>query len=155
MTVRNTSRFAVWRGLILAVVAVAAGEAFLAWQYHRLERLRLPQIEAALEEQRASMEEGRARDALASFYALRLEGRDERALRFLTEEAVLQSEEGAFFFGGAWDDFLILAGERQDGGEFLFQVELTGEGGRLRAVEIVRVRSILGSYYVDSIERAG
>ncbi|MEK7542153.1 MAG: hypothetical protein AAB524_00455 [Patescibacteria group bacterium] len=141
-----------WRVILLAVALLVAGEMLLAWQYQRLEKGRLFQIEQKLEEQERTFEERAAQEVLEKFLEARVAGDTQRASRYITEEAAFQDEQELFEFFGV-RNYKIGKKEKLGEGVFRFQVEVTRD--RLTQVEIVEVRKISDQYYVNSVQLAG
>ena len=144
-----------WKAVLIALVILIAGEAALAWQYHRLEKKRLPQIEQKLAQQQQELEKQNAQNILESFLKARIGREEVRATRYLTEVAMQQRETGKFQLVGDFTDYEIRDTQRADENSFRFQVALLGEGDILQELEIIHVRKILEDYYIDSVELAG
>lgn len=141
-----------WRAIFLAVALLVVGEMLLAWEYQRLEKGRLAEIEQKLEEQERTFEERAAEEVLEKFLEARAAGDDQRALRYVTEEAMLQRQQGLFEFYGV-RDYKILKKEKLQEGIFRFQVEITRDG--LKQIELIELRKISDEYYVNSVQPAG
>ena len=145
----------VWKGVGIAIIAVVIGQMVLAWQYYRLEEKRLPLIEQQLAEQREELDRQGARTAVVSFLDAWQQGNNELAIRFLTENTVLQEEQGVFSLEERFVSYQIVKLERTGPGEFRAQVEKQQTEGLPAQTEILRVVKILDSYYIDSVEIAG
>lgn len=143
-----------WKGVVIAIIAVVAGQLVLAWQYYRLEEKRLPLIEQQLVEQKEEIEKQSAKDALASFLSALEEGNEKLALRFLTENAVVQEEQGMFSLEEKILGYNIIRLEQISLNSFRAQVEIEN-GALLPEVRLVYVLKILDTYYIDSIAVAG
>tara|TARA_Y100000310_G_scaffold305147_1_gene344993 strand:+ start:198 stop:656 length:459 start_codon:yes stop_codon:yes gene_type:complete len=144
-----------WKGVAFAIIAVVIGQVVLAWQYYRLEEKRLPLIEQQLAEQREELDRQGARKAVVSFLDAWQQGNKELAMRFLTENTVLQEEQGIFSLEKQFANYQIVKLERTGHGEFRAQVEKQQAEGLPGQTEILRVVKILDSYYIDSLEIAG
>ena len=144
-----------WKGVVIAVIAVAASQFVLPWQYYRLEEKRLPVIEQQLAEQRQEMERQAAKEAVVLFLDAWKEGDAVLAQRYLTENAVLQEQGGMFSLQQGFSDYAIVKIEKLEKGGFRAQVEKQTEQGLPKQVEVLLVRKILDAYYVDSVEIAG
>jgi len=141
-----------WRAILLAVVLLVLGELLLAWQYRQLEEGRLAELEQRVEEQAQTIEERAAQDALRDFMDARVSTNEQRALRYVTEEAALQRQQGVFEFFGV-EDYSIQDKIKLDEGVFQFQVEITRD--RLKQIELVEMKKISGEYYINSVQLAG
>lgn len=146
-----------WKGILIALIILIGGEAVLVWQYHRLEKQRLPRIEQELLEQKREIQKKEAEETVKSFLDLRLAKDEKRASRYLTERTMQKREEGTVTLLPEFDmeTYQILKRESIDENAFRFEVELLGEQGQLLQIEILRLIKILDEYYIDSIELAG
>lgn len=140
------------RAILFAMALLVMGELLLAWQYQRLEKGRLAEIEQKLEEQERTMEERAAQEVLEKFLEARMTGDEQGASRYVTEEAALQREQGLFEFFGV-QDYKIQNKEKLGEGVFQFQVEITRD--RLKQLELIELRKIADEYYVNSVQLAG
>jgi len=140
------------RAVIFAVALLVLGEMALAWQYQRLEKGRLAELEQKVQEQQQTMEERDAQSVLEKFLEARVAGDEQKASRYVTEEAMQQLEQGLFEFSGV-QDYKILKKEELDAGIFRFQVEITRDG--FKQMELIEVRKLSGEYYVNSVQLAG
>jgi len=145
----------VWKAIIFAVVLLVIGELFLAWQYNRLEKGRLPEIEQKLEEQSIAIEERAAQGILKEFLNARIAGEETKAMRLFTEVAMQQKVEGEFDLSGAFVDYKIRNVDRLDANSFRFRVDVVGEDDMIQQIELIRVKEIGGIYYIDSVQLAG
>ena len=143
-----------WKGVAIAIIVVVAGQLVLAWQYYRLEEKRLPLIEQQLAEQKGEIERQSAKRTITSFLNALEEGNPKIALRFLTENAVVQEEQGIFSLQERILDYKIIKLEQLGANEFRAQVEIENEA-LLPQVQLLRVLKILDTYYIDSLEIAG
>jgi len=143
-----------WKGVAIAIVAVVIGQLVLAWQYYRLEEKRLPLIEQQLAEQKEEIERQSAKKTITSFLNALEEGNSKLALRFLTENAVVQEEEGDFSLTERIFGHRIIQLDQVGASEFRAQVEIEDEA-LLPQVRLLRVLKILDTYYIDSVEIAG
>ena len=143
-----------WKGVAIAIVAVVIGQLVLSWQYYRLEEKRLPLIEQQLAEQKQEIERQSAKRTITSFLNALEEGNAKLALRFLTENAVVQEQQGAFSLQERILGYKIIKLDQVDSSEFRAQVEIEGEA-LLPQVWLLRVLKILDTYYIDSLAIAG
>lgn len=141
-----------WRAVLIALVLVIGGELILAWQYNRLEQKRIPQIEQELQRQREEAEKEKAELVLTAFLDARIAKDSTKITRYITEQAALQRQEGAFEFFGVQNYEIQERGELGEGA-FRFRVELTRD--RLKQIEIVELVKIGENYYVNSVQLAG
>ena len=143
-----------WKGVSIAIVAVVIGQLVLAWQYYRLEEKRLPLIEQQLAEQREEIERRTAKTTILSFLDALEEGNSKLALRFLTENAVVQEEQSVFSLTEQIFGYAIIKLDQVGANEFRAQVEIE-EQALPPQVWLLRVLKVLDTYYIDSFERAG
>lgn len=143
-----------WKGIAIAIVAVVIGQLVLAWQYYRLEEKRLPLIEQQLAEQKQEIERQSAKKTITSFLNALEEGNSKLALRFLTENAVVQEEQGSFSLQERILGYKIVKLEQVGASEFRAQVEVEDEA-LFPQVRLLRVLKVLDTYYIDSVEIAG
>lgn len=143
-----------WKGVAIAIVAVVAGQLVLAWQYYRLEEKRLPLIEQQLAEQKEEIERQSAKTTITSFLNALEEGNSKLALRFLTENAVVQEEQGVFSLKERILGYEIVKLEQVGANEFRAQVKIE-EQALPPQVQLLRVLKVLDTYYIDSLEIAG
>lgn len=143
-----------WKGVAIAIIAVVIGQLVLSWQYYRLEEKRLPLIERQLLEQREEIERQSAKTTIISFLNALEQGNSKRALRFLTENAVVQEQQGTFSLKERIEGYTILKLDQVGANEFRAHVEVEGEA-LLPQVRLLRVLKILDTYYIDSVEIAG
>jgi len=144
-----------WVALLAAIVLVIGGELILAWQYHRLEQSRLPQIEQELQRQQQAFEERDAKDILVSFLDARLLKNEVKATSLLTEQSVEQLAEGRFMLFGDFVLYEIQETRRNEDGSFRFQVALLSPQGFTVQLELIELKEVLGDYYIHSLELAG
>ena len=144
-----------WKGVAIAIVVVVIGQLVLAWQYYRLEEKRLPLIEQQLAEQREEIERQSAKRTITSFLNALEEGNSKLALRFLTENAVVQEEQGSFSYKDTIFDYRIIELDEIKTGEFRAQVEIKEVEVLPYQIYLLRVLKVLDTYYIDSFERAG
>lgn len=159
----------VFRALAVSVVVTILGIYVLAWQYDRLARERVPQLEReveeqrtaieeqreALEEQRSVLEQQRAHNALLLFLQARISNREDQTVQYMSENAMLQFTEGEYELFRELDDFEVIDVNRLGGEEFQFNVEMSSESDRFELLEIITIRKITDRYYIDSLEIAG
>ena len=144
-----------WKGVAVAIIVVVAGQLVLAWQYYRLEEKRLPLIEQQLAEQKEEIKRQAARQTITSFLNALEEGNSKLALRFLTENAVVQEEQGSFSYKDTIFDYRIIELDEIKTGEFRVQVEIKEVEALPYQIYLLRVLKVLDTYYIDSFERAG
>ncbi|MCH7828858.1 hypothetical protein IH982_03315 [Patescibacteria group bacterium] len=143
-----------WKGVAIAIIAVVAGQLVLAWQYYRLEEKRLPLIEQQLAEQKEEIERQSAKTTITSFLNALEEGNSKLALRFLTENAVVQEQQGVFSLKERILGYKVVKLEQVGTNEFRAQVEIEN-AALLPQVRLLRVLKVLDTYYIDSVEIAG
>lgn len=141
-----------WRVILLAVLLLIAGELILVWQYRRLEEGRVSELEKRLEEQAQTIEERAAQETLRTFLEARVAGDENKASRYVTEQTMLQRQQGLFEFLGI-QDYAIQSKEKFGEGIFRFQVEITRD--RLKQLELIELQKISDEYYVNSVQLAG
>ena len=141
-----------WQILLLAVVILVVGQLILIWQYRRLEGERLGELEQRQVVVEQQMEERAAHDALREYLEARVAGDESKALRYITEQAALELQQGVFEFFGV-QNYEIQEREKLEEGVFRFRVELTRD--RLRRIEIIELLKIGENYYVNSVQLAG
>ena len=144
-----------WVALLLAIVLVVAGELILAWQYQRLERSRLPQIEAELARQDRILQERDAKDILVLFLDSRLSGNEAKALSYLTEQSVEELERNQFSLFGDFVSYEIQDAKLMEDGVFRFQTAFLNTQGIVVQLELIEVMEILEDYYINSVVFAG
>ena len=140
------------RAILFAVVLLVMGELLLAWQYQRLEKGRLSEIEQKLQDQQYTLEERAAQDVMEKFLEARMVPDEQRASRYVTEEAMQQLQQGLFEFSGV-QDYKIRKKEKFQEGIFRFQVEITRDGAK--QIEIIELLKVSDEYYVNSVQLAG
>lgn len=144
-----------WRGVFIAIIAVVAGQLILAWQYYRLEEQRLPLLEQQLQEQKEELERQGARKTLTSFLDALQEGNAKLASRFLTENAILQEEQGVFSLTESVEDYRVEELELAGINEFRAEVRIQEATALPFQVRLLRVLKVLDAYYIDSFAPAG
>jgi len=144
-----------WRGVFIAIIAVVAGQLALAWQYYRLEEQRLPRLEAELAQQRDEIERQGARKSLTAFLDALYADNTELASKYLTENALLQEEQGFFSLSYPVYDYRIVQLDEIGVNEFRAQVQAQEAVSLPFEVFFLRVLKILDTYYIDSFEGAG
>jgi len=143
-----------WKGVAIAIVAVVIGQLALSWQYYRLEEKRLPLIEQQLAEQKEEIERQAAEKTVTSFLDALKEGRSKIAIRFLTENAVVQEEQGDFSLKERIEGYIIVKLDQLHANEFRAHIEIEEEALPPQ-VRLLRVLKILDTYYIDSVQIAG
>lgn len=143
------------KALVIALIIVVLGEVFLAWQYHRLEKKRLPLIEEKLEKQEQEMEQKSARDILDRFMLARIDKNEKRADLYLTEAAMEQKLQGKFDLIADFSNYEILQSDRAGESQFRFMVKLYEQEGLSYIVEAITLQKILDQYYIGSVAIAG
>lgn len=144
-----------WKAVLIALIVVIGGEIVLAWQYNTLERRRIPQIEQELLRQQERAERDQAERILRDFLDARLAHDTQRATRYLAENAMEQSTQGAFQMFGDWKSYTIQSAEKLSNETFRFRVEFGDTEERVRQIELIKLIKILDEYYIDSIKLAG
>ena len=140
------------RAIFFAVALLVVGEMLLAWQYQRLEKGRLAELEQKVQEQQQTMEERVAQEVLEKFLEARMIGDEQKAARYVTEEAMLQLRQGLFEFYGV-QNYKINKKEKLVEGIFRFQVEIARDHSK--QIELIELLKISGEYYVNSVQLAG
>ena len=143
-----------WKGVAIAIIVVVAGQLVLAWQYYRLEEKRLPLIEQQLAEQKEEIKRQAAKQTITSFLNALEEGNSKLALRFLTENAVVQEEQGSFSYKDTIFDYRIIELDEIKTGEFRAQVKIKEVEALPYQIYLLRVLKVLDTYYIYSFERA-
>lgn len=144
-----------WKGIAIAIIAVVIGQVILAWQYYRLEENRLPLIEQQITEQKEEFERKEAKETLFSFLDALEQGEANIAQRFLTENSVLQEEQGVFSLEQKILDYKLISLTKLKEGEFRANVQIERENQFLPQIETLLLLKILDTYFVDSVEIAG
>ena len=108
-----------------------------------------------VQEQQQTIKERDAQGVLEKFLEARVAGDEQKASRYVTEEAMLQRQQGLFEFSGVQDYKIVKKSPPAGGGEgiFRFQVEITRDG--LKQLELIEVRKVSDEYYVNSVQLAG
>jgi len=140
-----------WKAILIAVVSVLVIALFLSWQYKK--------IEENSEEKLTSLEDvlimGFVQEVVDDFMLARINGNENQAILFLTEEAFQQMEEGEFFLIGDIESYRITKKEKLDEESFRFRVDTFGKDGTEGFPEIIILKLIGEDYYVNSVEIAG
>ena len=131
------------KAMVVAITIAFVGIAILGWQYRRLEKERIPALEQEIEQRDV-------KDALDSFMQIRIEGKEEQILRYLTERVV---EKAASI--SRIDSYEVVSIEKIDEDEYRFAVRIYQEGELTGFIEVIRLIKIINRYYIDSIELAG
>ena len=128
--------------VIVSFLAMVLIIQVISWQY-----------KAFFSEETVSFEERveqvMAKESLRGFLKARIEGNEEKAFSFLTEQAFQQGYPLSGF-----DDFDILEEEDKGSNSFVFLVKMNSNNGA-EAIELIKVKKITEKYYIDSIERPG
>ncbi len=137
----------VLRAMSLAIFIAFLGIGILGWQYRQLEKEQLPALEEKIEKR--SIE-----DVLDKFMQMRIDKDEARALRYLTEGAVQQKDQGEFNLLESFESYEILQSEKLDGDKYRYVVKIYEEGiGDF--IEVIDLIKILDKYYIDSVQIAG
>lgn len=144
-----------WKAVGGALVLVLVGQGILAWQYHRIEKERLPKIEQQIQQQKEESEQRLAQNALEKFLDARIANDETKAMRYMTEISVRQKETGAFTFFGNFASYKVNSWAKEGDGSFRFIVDLLSPSGRVEEPEVIDVTEYSGEYYVDSVKLAG
>ena len=144
-----------WKAILFSIAALILGEAILGWQYNRLEQQRIPQLEEKIERQNQELQEQKAEDVLRLFLAVRIDGDEDRAMRYVTEQTAEQLAQGTFALVGDFKDYEIQSKKPIGENEFRFLVALFSQNGQLSQLELIQVKKILDEYYIDSVRLAG
>lgn len=132
----------------MAVVITLLAVGFLGWQYRRLEKEKIP----ALEERIELVEAQRTAEKFMNF---RIMADQSGAMRYLTEGAVLQQNQGEFALLGNFQKYEILNTDKLEEDKFRFAVKIYSQDIAGDLVEIITLIKILNQYYIDSIQVAG
>ena len=143
------------RAIFFAFALLVVGESLLLWQYQRLEKGRLADLEQKVEEHQEIMEERTAQEVLEKFLEARMVGDEQRSARYVTEQTMFQRQQGLFEFSGVQDYKIIKESPPAGGGErtFLFQVEISRDHSK--QIELIELQKISDEYYVNSVQLAG
>lgn len=98
---------------------------------------------------------GFVEDVVDDFMFFRISGNKDQAILFLTERAYQQYDRGGFSLIGDMASYKITEKEKLDEETFFFRVEVYGRNALGTFPEIIRMKLIDDSYYVDSVETAG
>lgn len=144
-----------WRAILLAIGLLIVGEAILGWQYNRLEQKRIPQLEAQVVSQQQELARQSATEVLRTFLDARVARNEAKARALFTEQAVEQEKEGLFSLLGQYASYQIEGSDAVSEGAYRFEVLLLGPNGSFPTPEIILVKKILDSYYIDSVVVGG
>ncbi len=143
------------KAFVIALLIVVLGEVVLAWQYHRLEKKRIPLIEEKLEKQQQEMEQGSAQDILDRFILARVEKNEAQANLYLTEQAMEQKLKEQFTLINDFTSYEILKSEKLTDDKFRFIVKIYEKDEIGYTIEAIILTKILNQYYIESVEIAG
>ncbi len=130
------------KGMAIAMVIALAGIGILGWQYHRLEKKRLPALEEEIAKQKEEMAQRAAQYVLEKF----LETRDDN---LLTERAMEQKNQKELFLIDGDGSYEILGAEKISEKEYQFLVKM---GDYIHIISLIEISN---KYYIDSVEIAG
>jgi hypothetical protein len=140
-----------WKAILISVVCVLVLGLFLSWQYKR--------IEENSKEKLGSLEDvltmGFVQEVVDDFMFSRISGNESQAILFLTEESYQQFDRGDFSLVGNIGSYKITKKEKVDQETFRFEVEVYGKDSLTTFPEIIIMKFIGDSYYVDSVGIAG
>ncbi|MDZ4231760.1 MAG: hypothetical protein U1C72_00730 [Candidatus Pacearchaeota archaeon] len=143
------------KAVLLSIALLLVGEAILGWQYNRLEQKRIPQLEAQVAAQQQELARQSAAETLRMFLDARVAGDGGKARSFFTEQAAEDEKNGTFSLVGSFVSYRIEKTDAVSGEEFRFQILLLGPNGSFPTPEIILVKRILDSYYIDSVRVGG
>lgn len=144
----------VLRAMGFAILIAFLGIGILGWQYHQLEKKKIPLLEEEIAKQKETMEERLAESVLEKFMLARIGRREAQALAYLTERAMEQKRGNEFSLINKFEDYEILAIEKLEENKFRGAVKIYEEE-RKDFVEVIILIKILDKYYIDSVEIAG
>lgn len=127
--------------MTFAILIALLGIGILGWQYHQLEKKRIPKLEEKIEQVAAE-------DILERFMATRAES-------LLTERAMEQKKQAKFVSVNDFESYEILKTEKLEEDKYRFIVKLYREEGIGEIVEVIILIKILDRYYIDSVQIAG
>ncbi len=127
--------------MTFAILIALLGIGILGWQYHQLEKKRIPKLEEKIEQVAAE-------DILERFMATRAES-------LLTERAMEQKKQAKFVSVNDFESYEILKTEKLEEDKYRFIVKLYREEGIGEIVEVIILIKILDKYYIDSVQIAG
>lgn len=143
------------KAILFSVALLLLGEALLGWQYNRLEQKRIPELEQKIATQNQEIQKQKAEDVLNGFLNARINNKENRVLRYLTERAMFDREQGDFELFGSLKDYEIQNKESIGENEFRFMIQVFSNTDQLLQLELIGVKEILGEYYIDSLQLAG
>ncbi len=142
------------KAMSLAILIAFLGIGILGWQYHRLEKKRIPLIEEEINRQKEQMEQKTAENVLDKFMSARIEKNEAQATHCLTEGAMEQKNRGQFTLINKFESYEALKTEKLTENKYRFVIKIYEEEmGDF--VEIIILTKILDKYYIDSVEMAG
>jgi len=139
-----------WFILAVAFLVVIIGIVVLSWQYHKIAEKEIPSL-------KETIEENNAQNVLEKFMQYRIEGNENQALIYLTENAVAQREQGKFQLINQFESFEIINSQKTDENSYRFAVRIKGEKNNYEVIESIKIIKFLelNKYYIDSVELAG
>ena len=150
----NIFNFKAWRAMILAILAVAVISFGLSWQYKRI----VKESEYKVSSLEDIVEESLAKDALDRFMMARINKNENQATVYFTENAMEQKENAEFILVDDFTSYQIMEKKKLsdvDYPSFEFVVKLYREEKVDNLVEIIVLKEILDSYFVDSVQIGG
>jgi len=146
------------KAIIIAALVALVGIIVLGWQYHQIERKRLPAIEKALEEQKEVIEEKTAQDVLRDFMIARISQNKALVNFHITERAEEQARLEEFVLIANFSSYEIMSSEKLDEDEYRFIVKMYYEDIPVELTEIITLIKIPApenKYFIDSVQIAG
>jgi hypothetical protein len=143
----ENKQFSPWAVLLVSFLAMILVIQILSWQYRKMEREDISNLEERIEM-------AAARETLKDFLGFRIAKNENQAKVFLTERSVEQLLETEAELVDNFVSFEIFEEKREEENSFNFLVKISTEG-RTDFIEKIKVVKILGKYYIDSIEIPG
>ena len=130
-----------WLIIISALLLVLLCAKILSWQYYRMEEKEFSVLEGKIEDLSA-------RGVLKDFMEARIDGDEDQAIIYLTEEAMTQKVRGDFNLVNDFKSYTILNTEKLDKDKFRFKVKIYKKIGHI--LETITLIKVFDKYYVDS-----
>ena len=141
--------------MFFAILIAFLGIGILGWQYHQIEKKRIPALEEKIERQREEIQQKAAQDVLDKFMAARISKNKARAINYFTEGAMEQKNQKEFVLIDDFTSYEILKSEKLAENRFQFASKIYKKEGTADFVEVIVLTEILDKYYVDSVKIAG
>lgn len=140
-----------WFVLAVAFLVAIIGIVVLSWQYHKIAEKEIPSL-------KETIEENNAQDILEKFMQYRIEGNESQSLIYLTENAVIQREQGKFQLVDQLESFEIIGSPQKiDENSYRFNVRIKKENSYeiIESIKVIKFLDLDDKYYIDSVELAG